>query len=123
MLLRSLQAIKDEQPNSFFEAIPTNVGHEHETIAFTLDRAPEGWVLAGEYERFDGGKAKFPGVQDDPKTIPKMNPQADPKLGYTTEDNCSISCFCWCVWDNTIVPQIPAAAAVMPTANKQPVLA
>ena len=90
MLLRSHQAIKDEQPNSFFEAIPTNVGHEHETIAFTLDRAPGGWVLAGEYERFDGGKHKPPEFQDDPKTIPKMKPQADPEMGYTTEVNCWI---------------------------------
>ena len=90
MLIQSRQAIRDEQPNSFYEAIPTNVGHEHETIAFTLDRVSGGWALAGVYDRFNGGTHKHSEFQDDPKTIPKMDPQSDPEMGYTTEDNCWI---------------------------------
>ena len=88
MLIQSRQAIRDEQPNSFYEAIPTNVGHEHETIAFTLDRVSGGWALAGVYDRFNGGTHKHSEFQDDPKTIPQMDLQSDPYMGYTIEENC-----------------------------------
>ena len=71
MSLQWRQAIRDEQPNSFYEALPTNVGHEQETIAFTLDRVPGGWALAGVYERFNGRTHKHSEFQDDPKTTPR----------------------------------------------------